>query len=295
MKTRSTMRWVAFLSLLALTALTCNLPSPTFTQPPPQVVVSTVLVTSVFTPIPATPTVVTDTPIPPTVPSEETGPRCTILQDLNFRYGPGEAYIPVIKQLPPNTVLIPIGFNPSGTPGGSWVMVNERSTGQQGWVSAGSQFVSCNVSFATLPFVAGPPPPVVQFPSSVQSSATDGNGFCIDPDSGLQCVVTFSDESLMQFRLFSGGQELTQDFGMEYVIFRVQTLDRDTIYEVEEVTSSYCIFGGNGPCNAWIVDNGAYWWPNGIQVQEGVYHIEIEIGFQGDTSLWLADFIVLLP
>src|SRR5687767_12014961 len=47
-------------------------------------------------------------------------PSCTVLQDLNLRFGPGTAYRPPIRALPANSLVIPLGFAPQGIPGGSW-------------------------------------------------------------------------------------------------------------------------------------------------------------------------------
>src|SRR5215211_7917503 len=59
---------------------------------------------------------------PPTL-APNTGPHCTVLQDLNLRSGPGRAYNPPITALPANTALIPLAYQPVGIPGGSWVQV----------------------------------------------------------------------------------------------------------------------------------------------------------------------------
>src|SRR6266511_5331785 len=77
-------------------------------------------------------------------------PSCTVLQDLNLRSGPGTAYRPPIRVLPANSVVTPLGFAPQGIPGGSWAYVQDPATQDKGWVSAGSQFISCNVDLSTL-------------------------------------------------------------------------------------------------------------------------------------------------
>src|SRR5215212_436143 len=76
-------------------------------------------------------------------------PSCTILQDLNLRFGPGTAYRPPIRALPANTTVTPLGFAPQGIPGGSWAFVEDSATQERGWVSAGSQFISCNIDLST--------------------------------------------------------------------------------------------------------------------------------------------------
>src|SRR5688572_26236531 len=70
------------------------------------------------------------------------GPSCNVLQDLNMRSGPGTAYRPPIRALPANTVVTPLGFAPQGIPGGSWAYVQDSTTQDEGWVSAGAQYIS---------------------------------------------------------------------------------------------------------------------------------------------------------
>jgi hypothetical protein len=292
MKPRLSLRWMALLAAMTFITMTCNLvASPQQPVPTQTDITETSLPNSTNTPQP----VVTSTAsvISPT----DTGPRCTVLQELNFRFGPGVAYDPPIGKLQQNAVVIPVGYNPLGTPGGSWAMVRAPSTNQQGWVNADAQYIACNINLTSLPPVAVAPPPKPDFPQSVLSSIPDGNGFCIDPDSGYQCIVTFSDESLIQFQLKQAGRELNQTDGIEQVDFSIRTFDGDNpFYEITEVTSAYCLFGGNGPCNGWVVENGVYKWsPGGIPVQEGVYHVQIDVVLNGEFSTWKADFTISLP
>jgi hypothetical protein len=82
------------------------------------------------------------------------GSSCTVLQDLNLRFGPGTAYRPPLQVLPNNSVLVPLGFAPTGIPGGSWAYVQAEATQNKGWVSAGSQYISCDVDRTSLSAVA---------------------------------------------------------------------------------------------------------------------------------------------
>lgn len=220
---------------------------------------------------------------------------CTVLQDLNLRFGPGTAYRPPIRALQANSTVTPLGFAPQGIPGGTWAYV-QTSNQEKGWVSAGPQYISCNVDLAGLPAVAfgTPPPPPV--PKTTQTSDPDGNGFCIDPDSGLQCVGTFSGESLFQFKILSNGNELGENDGVEEVAFRVSNQNGDTVYSTTETNSAYCVFGGNGPCNPWINDNGVFrWTQGGDKVEPGEYEMEVNATVNGETSRWAVDFTLKLP
>ena len=134
-------------------------------------------------------------------------------------------------------------------------------TQDKGWVSAGAQYISCNVELAALPAVAfGTPPPF--FPQSAQSSDPDGNGFCVDPDSKYKCIGIFSEESLFQFQIIRNGKEMGENDGVEPVSFLI-TKDGNSVYSRVENNMPYCIFGGNELCNSWIIEDGVYKWDTG--------------------------------
>lgn len=243
----------------------------------------------------AQPTSTSEVTQAPTTTSSE--PGCTILQDLNLRSGPGTAYRPPIRALPAKTVVTPLGFAPQGIPGGSWAYVQDPVTQDKGWVSAGPQYISCNVELSTLPAVAFGTPPPPPLPKSTQTSDPDGNGFCIDPDSGFTCVGIFSEESLFQFQIFSNGVELGENDGVEQVSFAVK-LNGETVYDNVEVNKAYCVFGGNGPCSPWAVEGGVYKWePGGPPVEPGEYEMEIfaTVNGQPEPSRWAVTFTLTLP
>ena len=223
------------------------------------------------------------------------GPSCTVLQDLNLRFGPGTAYRPPIRALPANSAVTLLGFAPQGIPGGSWAYVQDPATQDKGWVSAGSQFISCNVELSTLPAVAFGTPPPPPLPSSAQSSDPDGNGFCIDASDDIECVGVFSAESLFQFQMIRNGIELGENDGVEQVSFAVKK-DGVPVYNIVEVNVSYCVFGGNGPCNSWVVEDGVYkWTPGGTPIEPGEYEMEVFATVNGETSRWAVFFTLTLP
>ncbi len=91
---------------------------------------------------------------PPTEapPSE---PECEVASvRLNLRGGPGTNY-PILGAVTQGTRLTPLGRNPEAT----WLLVRVSATGQQGWVSGGSQYVRCNFPLVELPEVEIPAPP----------------------------------------------------------------------------------------------------------------------------------------
>jgi hypothetical protein len=61
--------------------------------------------------------------------------------------------------------------------------------------------------------------------------------------------------------------------GVEYVNFSIwDTNESVKFYERTERSPIYCTFGGDGPCNGWIYENGAFRWSSGGDaVQPGDY------------------------
>ncbi len=108
---------------------------------------------------------------PPTEapPSE---PECEVASvRLNLRGGPGTNY-PILGAVTQGARLTPLGRNPEAT----WLLVRVSATGQQGWVSGGSQYVRCNFPLVELPEVEipappRPPPPTMPPPTSPPPTA----------------------------------------------------------------------------------------------------------------------------
>ncbi len=108
--------------------------------------------------LPTAPPTATPQPPPatPTRTSQPGGsqPRCVVLvNSLNLRTGPGLSYDPPIGALARDTVLIPLQRNPPT----SWVRVQVVGGGPTGWVSAGGQYIACNINLSQLPLGVIPP------------------------------------------------------------------------------------------------------------------------------------------
>jgi hypothetical protein len=198
-------------------------------------------------------------------PTLTTGPSCTVLQDLNLRVGPGTAYNPPVIALVTGTQLFPTGFNPVGVPGGPWVQVQVLGTGEVGWVSAGAQFVSCNLDLSSLPPVNVPPPPKPP-PPRIGQGDVDGEGIGdfrsgleYNPDYFVRMYVFRSDDFDEEFDPAKDGR------GIASVQFVVTSPESDvTYYERTENSPGYCIFGGGEPeCNAWLLEGDQYKWVAG--------------------------------
>jgi hypothetical protein len=223
------------------------------------------------------------------------GSSCTVLQDLNLRSGPGTAYRPPLQILHKDSILTPLGFAPNGIPGGSWAYVQDQATQNKGWVSAGTQYITCDVEITSLSAVAfDQPPPFL--PKTVQTSPGPGEGFCKDStNSEYSCVLTFSDDYLFQVQVFKNGVELNENDGVEPISFTV-TKDDNVVYSNVENNAAYCIFGGNGPCNQWVFEGGVLKWKaGGTPVESGEYKVAIDVTVNGESSHWESFFTLAVP
>ncbi len=250
----------------------------------------------------STPTVGTGATQEATAANTTTTAQCSILQDLNLRIGPGTAYRPIIRVLRANSVVTPLGYVPQGFTGGDWAYVQNTSTADKGWISAGSQFISCNINLGTLPPVAFGTPPPAPLPKNAQASP--GPGTCgeggVTSDNGVDvydCIVTFQDDTFVQLTILKNGQEIGETDGVQNVVFTV-TQNDNTVYAHTEQTYKYCIFGGEASCNPWLLEDYVYKWESGgAVVQVGTYKVSI-IPTLDDPSVnlfWSADVTIALP
>ena len=96
------------------------------------------------------------TPTPPEVQKPTSSPLCTVIASaLNLRYGPGTVYAPPIKALSRGATLEPLARSSDS----EWIWGRVSGTGELGWISSGSAYVSCNVESATLALAPAPPTP----------------------------------------------------------------------------------------------------------------------------------------
>lgn len=107
-----------------------------------------------------TPTIsVTPTPNPtPTAtatPTPEPARLCTVVsRALNLRNGPGTDYL-LIGSLPRGAALQALARNSDER----WIVIEVQGSGQQGWVFAGSGYITCDFPIASLPAATPPPTP----------------------------------------------------------------------------------------------------------------------------------------
>ena len=285
------------LTVLILTALACNLSSTASTPTPePVSVTEAPLLIPENTPTTPPETNIEPSPTPePTQtdppPTEETQ-QCTVVQDLNVRSGPGLAYYNPVGFVPKDTVVEPTSYYPTGVPGGTWALIDAGNNHPAGWIAAGESFITCNFNLSSLPEVQVDAPPVPRPPSAASSNI---DGFC-----NFKCDMDVDGNYLVRFRISDNGKQLTEKDGIAQVEFVVTKNGPGgpEIYRKVETNADYCIFGGDGPCNTWeIQDNFYYFWPGGPQLEAGKYYIAIYVTDKDGILIarWASNFQVNLP
>ena len=299
MESKRNTHWLVA-SLIVIFSLSCNLAiaaTPAeVNQPPTENQPAQVQPSSTAeTPLEATAAIPASTAAPQ--PTATTGPQCTTLQDLNLRKGPGQAYSNPIDTLPKNTVLVPLAYNPEGIPSGSWVMVQNSSNGQKGWVNAAGQYVSCNLDLTNLAPLAVEPP-LAPTPPRASSSVIDGT--CgIGNGTYYDCEVKARNNGVIQVKLGLNGDNAGKDEGIKNVNFVVFADDGSEVFNTVEENAPYCIFGDSGgECNSWVTEDYVYKWRSGGDpVKEGHYIIKVYINTDNPENdmFWFADYNVTFP
>jgi hypothetical protein len=157
--------------------------------------------------------------------------------------------------------------------------VENPANQQKGWVSAGSQYVSCNIDLTTLPQVTVAPPPT-PIPPRAQTSNQDGTcgagGNFDDEGNEWDCAVVFSGGFPIGFVIYKNGDEVGRDEGVQNVVFRVDQGGSE-VYRRRENDAAYCMFGGDGGCSLWVFENYVYKWESGgTPIEPGRYKVNID-------------------
>lgn len=241
------------------------------------------------TPVPA------DTPVPTALPTAArrtdtpapAAPACQVVAAaLNLRRGPGAVFDPPLRTLARGAALTPLSFVSRGFPSGQWIEV-QVAGGPRGWVSAGAQFVSCNISLASLPAGSAPPtptarpatatptrvavtlPPPPATPTRVPSLAVlPVDGGCSETPNirnnrnvkgGCNIVLpgfdpsetgnpmVFRDRIVFQAEVFDTNVGWTDGAGIDSVKFKIFGPNSEDVHERTERTPGYCVFGGGEP------------------------------------------------
>ncbi len=294
------LHWMALPLLAALAVVSCGAPASVTSPPEPTATQETQSQTEPANTAAIAPTFTAEVVEAATAAGPES--ICNVLiEGLNLRTGPSRAYRPAIRGLPANSVVTPLGFVPKGLVDGSWAYVLDPASQDKGWISAGPQFISCNIDLATLPPVAYDKPQAY-VPSTSQVSpgpGTCGQGEIVSEITGdvYDCTVVFSDGFPVQFIILKNGQEAGKADGVQNVTFSASQND-NTIYNITENNEAYCVFGGTAPCPLWILEDYFYkWGAGGVVLESGVYTLSI-VGTLDDSSInlfWSADITVTLP
>ncbi len=255
-------------------------------------------------------------------------PTCSTNGTLRLRAGPGESYI-IIRNLAPGTPLAPQAYVANGFPAGSWLLVD--AGGQQGWVSASAQFVTCNFVASSLPAPASIPPtstpipsptaipptptPVVvaQLPIDVgrPSGADDADPGQVPPGR-VDWSLEESDDFLFRFYVNDLTAGNHDGDGIDWVLIVIRDQNGNIVDQRQENNAGYCIFGGGEPtCNPWTFEDGVYKWRStGLPVVDGTYQLTVYVKPESDdlggdfftmndgTDVWawfLDDFPIDVP
>ncbi len=280
-------------------------------------------------------TALTPTPVPPptavviplSTPTEQPAinvtptnpaPSCEVVSaGLNLRAGPGLAFEPPLRALSRGTVITPLAFVGRGFPSGQWIEVQVNATGQRGWVSAGAQFVACNVDVTVLPPGVVPPtptplPPTVTptvavtaqpppaTPTRIQFLAVlpvDGGGGDVlnirnnrDVKGGRNILLpgfepsevsepmVFRDRIVFQVEVSDKNVGTTDGAGIATVTFFITDPYGATVHQRTEYNAGYCVFGGGEPdCVVWRFSEHDGRWPGGALVRDGLHNVEVVI------------------
>lgn len=258
---------------------------------------------------------------------------CRVLTaGLNLRPGPGTVYAPPLAGLARETELRPLSFVARGFPTGQWIEVQVVSNGRVGWVSAGQQFVACNVAIAALPAGVSPPTPtpaptatllpptaIPIVPPATQTAAGQVAVVPVDGSDGNKSLgnnrgvnqgrnlllpgfssyevatpMVFRDKIVFRAEIFDRDVGETDGAGIESVSFTIRDETGEKVHERTERNAGYCVFGGGEPdCTVWRFSEHDNRWPGGADLHPGVHDVQIVIKPKsGEGVTWFWSFRV---
>ncbi len=304
----SVQQTVVAISVAQTVAALSSPPPPDATTPPTPTLAPTAT---------GAPTASEPTPAPDTLPSPTTANApttqagvCTVVNGVYLRSGPGTVYDPPIGLVGVDAQLIPLALSPIGYPLGQWVLVQVAGTDQVAWVSAGPQWIACNIDLAILPPADTIPPT----PAPLASPTPTVTPFIARPDidndapggsfpTGHVLGEVIVDPTFlfrMDVRDLNVGE--FEGAGIESAEFSITGNGVD--YFRRESTAGFCVFGGGEPtCNPWPVNSqGQFTWGEGGPiVQSGDYFASINVTADepdpdfGNVWNWNFEFRVTVP
>jgi len=261
----------------------------------------------------------------PTATPTPLGMACTVTADrLNLRAGPGLEFAPPIGVLQRDAELRAVARDPTG----AWIQVQVVETGDIGWTSAVSPFVSCSDPIATLPLGEIPPRPTPAptatprpTPTSqptptpeklalnfVPTDGDDGNdflrgsapfnqgravalpGFRFDE---IRDNMIFRDRIVFAVEVFDTRVGVRDGDGIDFVDFSIQDEFGDEVYRKTEENPAYCVFGGGEPNCSVLFFANTNRWPGGGRIEDGDYQAVIDIYAEnGDSTTWRWGFSI---
>ncbi len=266
------------------------------------------------------PDVVNDAPAAATEPPPTAAPICTTITGVNVRSGPGTVYDPPLGTLSAGSVVTPLSYVNPGFPSGEWVEVQNSNSSQTVWMTAGQQFLTCNVVLSSLPGPASirptPPPTATPTPIPVTPTPTqvvaglppevrnDVPGGACERTDHIKSRIEVNPNFLYRVYARDDRAGSNDGDGIDFVRFTISD-NFGQLYQREERVAGYCIFQGGEPtCRPWpFNEQGQYTWGNGGSVvSPGTYQVFIEVvsdepdpSNNSNSCNWNFDMTVTLP
>lgn len=202
----------------------------------------------------------------------------------------------------------------------TWIQVQVLETGQVGWVSAGAEYISCNIDLTGLPLGQTPPTPtplptatpipptptepapptptpplLVDVPVEGGQSELKGKiiipGFTRDQLKGPNNDVTFRDRLVFRVEVYDPQKGNQDGAGIESVKIVINGPNGE-VHERTERTAGYCVFGGGEPdCNVFSLRDHNRWPERDEEIQNGNHAVDIFITTKdGREEQWIWNF-----
>ena len=244
-------------------------------------------------------------------------PTCMVVANgLNLRPGPGVVYEPALASLAQGETFTP----QARLDDNSWLEVRVEQSGQIGWVSAGPEYISCNIDLSSLPLGQIPPTPT-PLPTPTPIPPTPTQVVAVPTPPLLVDVPVDGGQSDLHGQILIPGFTRDQLKGPEFggvvfrdrLVFAVDVFNNKNVKEVKiqingpngdvhertERTPAYCVFGGGEPdCNVLVFAQTGYHWPEKgkLPIKNGLHQVNIEITTKDDhTENWVWSFWIQHP
>ncbi len=226
----------------------------------------------------------TPTPIPQLEPTQGIMAECVVVaKALNLRYGPGTVYAPPTRYLRAGELLAAEARNSNAT----WIAVEVVETNETGWVSAGIEYVSCDVDIMSLPVGTIPPTPTpsptfTPTPPRLVVGAIEGT---------IDGVV--ADEVRLEVKAYDPDVGGNNGDGIDFVRFMI-LYEGNVVHESVDKQPPYCAILGDDNCFYFFPDPPT--WPDGTEIKEGSHTVKAIVhADDGSAETVEAGFTVEFP